>query len=126
MTTPHLLGPDFVGFQVADLDAAARFYEDVLGLPVERRTAEAVVFATPTPFALRLPLGLLDGPLGRGVAVWFAADDVAAMHRRLSETPGVVLRGAPTPGPFGLHFAAQDPFGHALVIHEAAPEERAA
>ena len=120
MATPHLTGPDFLGFQVIDPDAAAAFYEGTLGLTVQTRTPEAVIFATPVPFALRLPLGDLAGGLARGVAVWFGCDDVDAMHRRLSDVPDVQVASEPEPGPFGRHFAATDPFGHALVIHAGA------
>jgi catechol 2,3-dioxygenase-like lactoylglutathione lyase family enzyme len=48
-------GPDFLALQVADLDRAARFYTERLGLrPVPQSPPGAVLFATePIPFAER-------------------------------------------------------------------------
>jgi catechol 2,3-dioxygenase-like lactoylglutathione lyase family enzyme len=31
---PHLIGPDFIGIQAEDLDAARTFYTEVVGLKV--------------------------------------------------------------------------------------------
>ena len=55
---PTVTGPDFLALQVADLERAAAFYEERLGL---RRAPQsppgAVVFATtPVAFAVREPL----------------------------------------------------------------------
>ena len=77
-------GPDFVSLQVRDLERAARFYQDGLGLSrAPQAPPGAVVFATtPIPFAVREPLPGTDldagpGP-GTGVGLWFRCDGVQA------------------------------------------------
>lgn len=120
-------GPDFIGLQVRDLERAARFYEDELGL---RRTPQsapgAVVFTTaPVPFAVRLPLPGLDldsaAPRpGAGVVLWFEADDAQAVHDRLAGH-GVPIVVAPADGPFGRAFTFTDPDGYAVTVHDRTP-----
>lgn len=49
----HLIGPDFIGIQVEDLEAARSFYGEVLGLALAPRSPPgAIVFdSKPVPFA---------------------------------------------------------------------------
>ncbi|AEN13472.1 MULTISPECIES: VOC family protein [unclassified Streptomyces] len=119
-TTVH--GPDFIALQVRDVEAAARFYEEHLGL---RRAPAAppgaVVFDTrPIPFAVRglLPGVDLDGVAqpGLGVALWFAADDAQGLHDRLAAA-GVPVVRAPEDGPFGRTFTFTGPEGYAVTVH---------
>ncbi|MCK2215661.1 VOC family protein [Actinomadura sp. ATCC 31491] len=121
MTTATVTGPDFVALQVRDLDAAAAFFEEHLGLtraPVS--PPHAVVFATrPIPFAVREPLPGTDLDAGRpglGVALWLAADDAQALHDRLAAA-GVRILAAPQDGPFGRTFTFTGPEGYALTVH---------
>ncbi len=115
----RLLGPDFIGLQADDLDAAEAFYGGRLGLPIMRRTPEAVVFdAAPAAFAVRKPLGPLAEVRGSGVGLWFACDDPQGLHNQLVEG-GVPILLAPAPGPFGVAFTFRDPFGYTVVAHEA-------
>ena len=115
----RLLGPDFIGLQADDLDAAEAFYGGRLGLGVVRRTPEAVVFdAKPAAFAVRKPLGPLAEQRGSGVGLWFACDDPQGLHDQLVGA-GVPILAAPAPGPFGVAFTFRDPFGYAVVAHEA-------
>jgi len=120
---PHLIGPDFIGIQAEDIEAARTFYSEIVGLKVAANSPPgAVVFDTkPIPFAVRTPLadwGNTD-ELGRGVAIWFGCDDADALHDHLVEqgTP-VVL--APKDGPFGRYFAFRDPFGYTITPHTVA------
>lgn len=119
---PHLIGPDFIGIQTEDLQAAQTFYTDIVGLRLAPHSQPgAVVFDTqPVPFAVRRPLAPLPegAALGLGVALWFACDDADQLHARLVEhgTPTVF---APKDGPFGRYFAFQDPFGYTLTPHTA-------
>jgi predicted enzyme related to lactoylglutathione lyase len=118
------IGPDFLSLQVRDLDAAAAFYEQRLGL---RRAPAAppgaVVFASrPIPFAVREPLPGTDldaGPLGLGVAIWLKVDDAQALHDDLA-AHGATILTAPFDGPFGRTFAVADPDGYAITLHDAA------
>ncbi|GAA4499254.1 VOC family protein [Gluconacetobacter tumulicola] len=117
---PHLIGPDFIGIQVADIDAARAFYTDVVGLqPAPRSPPGAVVFDTrPIPFAVRtsvIDLGTTD-KLGWGIAIWFGCDDADALYKHLVGQ-GVTIEFAPKDGPFGRYFAFRDPFGYTITAH---------
>jgi predicted enzyme related to lactoylglutathione lyase len=115
-------GVDFVALQVRDLEAAASFYEQRLGL--KRAPAgppHAVVFDTaPIPFAVREPLPgvrLPERP-GAGVALWLKADDAQRLHDELAGA-GVPIMSAPVDGPFGRTFSFADPEGYVVTVHDA-------
>lgn len=120
---PHLIGPDFIGIQAEDLEAARKFYTEVVGLKVAANSPPgAVVFDTqPVPFAVRTPLVDLGDKhkLGWGVAIWFGCDDADALHDHLVEQ-GTLIVFAPKDGPFGRYFAFQDPFGYTITPHTVA------
>lgn len=120
---PHLIGPDFIGIQVEDLDAARTFYTEVVGLKLAPHAPPgAVVFDTqPIPFAVRTPvIDISDKDrLGWGVALWFGCDDADALHDHLVQH-GATIAFAPKDGPFGRYFAFQDPFGYAITAHTVA------
>ena len=120
---PHLIGPDFIGIQAEDLDAARTFYTEVVGLKVAADSPPgAVVFETkPVPFAVRTPLVDLKETdrLGWGVAIWFGCDDAEALHDHLVEH-GAPIVFAPKDGPFGRYFAFRDPFGYTITPHTVA------
>ncbi|WP_045000083.1 MULTISPECIES: VOC family protein [unclassified Bradyrhizobium] len=120
---PHLIGPDFIGIQTEDLDAARTFYTEVVGLKVAAGSPPgAVVFETkPVPFAVRKPLVDLKETdrLGLGVAIWFGCDDADALHDHLVEH-GTPIVFAPKDGPFGRYFAFRDPFGYTITPHTVA------
>lgn len=118
---PTVTGPDFLALQVTDLERAATFYEERLGLrraPVA--PPGAVVFATaPIPFAVREPApgtDLTAGPLGLGVALWLASDDAQGIHDDLV-AHDVPIVTEPFDGPFGRTFAFADPDGYVVTIH---------
>ena len=118
------VGPDFISLQVRDLDTAAAFYEERLGL--RRAPASppgAVVFASePIPLAVRetLPDTDLDGGQpGLGVALGLGVDDAHALHDQLAGR-GVTIVTDPFDGPFGRTFALRDPDGYVVTIHDGA------
>ncbi|WP_029350117.1 VOC family protein [Bosea sp. 117] len=119
---PRLIGPDFIGIQTDDLQAARAFYGDRLGLAVLQEGPEAIVFdSKPAPFAVRKPLVDLDaaqGRLGWGVALWFGCDDADALHGEL-KAAGIAIAFPPKDGPFGRYFAFRDPFGYTITAHTA-------
>lgn len=122
---PHLIGPDFIGIQTDDIDAARVFYTEVVGLKVAPFSPPgAVVFDTqPIPFAVRKPmvdLGQVER-LGWGVALWFGCDDADALHDHLV-AHGTPIEFAPKDGPFGRYFAFRDPFGYTITAHTVAGE----
>ncbi|MEU4212927.1 VOC family protein [Streptomyces sp. NPDC026206] len=121
--TVTVSGPDFIALQVRDVEAAAAFYEERLGL--RRAPASppgAVVFATePVPFAVREPLpgvdlGTVERP-GIGVALWFRTTDAQALHDGL-HAAGIPIVKAPEDGPFGRMFTFVGPEGYAITAHE--------
>lgn len=106
-----------------DLERAAGFYEERLGL---RRAPfsppHAVVFATtPVPFAVRETQPDVDlgagGRAGLGVALWLHSIDAQTLHDEL-EAAGVLILTPPFDGPFGRTFAFADPDGYAVTIHD--------
>ena len=121
---PHLIGPDFIGIQVKDLDAAKTFYSEIVGLKSAAHSPPgAVVFDTrPIPFAVRTPVIDLEqaGELGCGIALWFGCDDADALHDHLVEQ-GTPIAFAPKDGPFGRYFAFIDPFGYTITPHTVSP-----
>ena len=116
------VGPDFISLQVRDLDTAAAFYEQRLGL--RRAPASppgAVVFASqPIPFAVRElvpPTDLDVGQPGLGIAVWVKVDAAQALHDQLAEH-GVTVVTTPFDGPFGRTFVVSDPDGYVITLHD--------
>lgn len=120
----RLIGPDFIGIQTKDLDAALTFYRDVVGLtPSAEGPPGAIVFEThPIPFAVRTPNEDFDETvkLGTGVAIWFGCDDADELHAHLSERD-VQIVFPPKDGPFGRYFAFVDPFGYTITAHNVSP-----
>ncbi|MEU5696280.1 VOC family protein [Actinosynnema sp. NPDC020468] len=116
-------GPDFISLQARDLDASRAFYEQYLGLV--RSPAgppHAVVFDTrPIAFALRevVPGTDLSGVAqpGVGVALWFHATGVQAIHDALVADGRVIVSG-PVDGPFGRTFTFVDPDGYWVTLHD--------
>lgn len=115
-------GPDFVALQVRDMDAAATFFEQQLGM---RRAAvsppHAVVFDTkPIPFAVRelLPGVDLAEPArpGLGVVLWFRTSDAHSLHDRLA-AGGVKILTPMADSPFGPVFSFEGPEGYTLTAH---------
>jgi len=116
-------GPDFIALQVREVDRAAAFYEDRLGLSrVPASPPGAIVFATtPIPFAVRDPLPgvnleAADRP-GLGVALWLHTTDAQALHDTLVSA-GVPIVTPPFDGPFGRTFTFTDLDGYAVTIHD--------
>lgn len=116
----HLIGPDFISIQTADLDAARVFYSDVVGLKLASHSPPgAVVFDTgPVSFAVRTPIAEWRNTdtLGEGVALWFGCNDADALHGQLVER-GTQIVFPPKDGPFGRYFAFRDPFGYTITAH---------
>ena len=118
------VGPDFISLQVRDIDAAAAFYEERVGLRrAPASPPHAVVFATePIAFAVResVPDTDLDaGQPGLGIAIWVKVDVAQALHDQLA-AQGVAIVTAPFDGPFGRTFAVSDLDGYVITIHDGA------
>ena len=121
----HVSGHDFIALQVRDLERAAAFYEQEIGLKrtsTPERVTGVVVFETSTiPFGLREPLPGTDleaGPLGLRVSLSLHVDDAQALHAHL-KSRGVPILTDPFQTPIGLTFVFQDPDGYTIAIHGA-------
>lgn len=119
-----VIGPDFLGLQVRDLDRAAEFYESRLGLRrLPGNPPGAVVFDTePIRFAVREPLPGVDLDAatprpGLGVVLWLASDDAQGLHDQLAGE-GVPIAVPPFDGPFGRTFSFADPDGYVVTVHQ--------
>lgn len=115
-------GPDFIALQVKDVPAAARFFEERLGL---RRTPAsppgAVVFTTsPIAFAVREPLPGVDlddaARPGLGVALWLRTSDASALREQLVQA-GTQDVSPLQDSPFGPMFSFTGPEGYRLTAH---------
>ncbi len=118
-------GPDFISFQVRDLEASRAFYEHYLGLITSPAgPPHAVVFeTTPIAFALRdivpgTDLASVAHP-GLGTAVWLHATEVQAIHDTLVRD-GHTIVSAPIDGPFGRTFTFADLDGYHVTLHDRA------
>jgi catechol 2,3-dioxygenase-like lactoylglutathione lyase family enzyme len=121
---PHLIGPDFIGIQAEDLEAARIFYTEVVGLKaVTNSPPGAIVFDTkPVPFAVRTPLVDLGNTdkLGWGIAIWFGCDDADALHDHLIEH-GTPIVFAPKDGAVWPLLRVSRP----VWLHDYTPHGRA-
>jgi predicted enzyme related to lactoylglutathione lyase len=116
-------GPDFIALQVRDLEAAATFYEQVVGLArAPFSPPHAVVFDTEPTFAVREPAPGVDldsGPVGLGVSLWLHDPQAVELHAKVFAAGGVIVQ-APFEGPFGMTFVFQDLEGYAVTVHDRA------
>lgn len=124
-TNTTTTGPDFVSFQVRDLETSATFYADTVGLHrVEAPNPAAAVFTTGrdgTSFAVRRPFPGIDldaasPALGYGIGVWFHSPDPSATHRRVEDSGAKIVQ-EPFDGPFGTQFSFLDPDGYTVTVH---------
>jgi predicted enzyme related to lactoylglutathione lyase len=116
-------GPDFIALQVRDLEKAASFYEDVVGLTrAPFSPPHAVVFDTQPTFAVRDPspgVDLESGQVGLGVALWLHDPEAVALHATVAAAGAAIVQ-APFEGPFGMTFVFQDLDGYAVTVHDRA------
>jgi len=114
-------GPDFIALQVRDLDKAAAFYEETVGLTrASFSPPHAVVFDTQPAFAVRDPAPGVDldsGPLGLGVALWMHDPEATALHDTLAAAGAVIVQPL-FDGPFGATFVFQDLDGYHVTVHD--------
>lgn len=118
------IGLDVGALQVRDLDRAAAFYEERLGLTRAPRSPEGAVVlaAEPFPDPVREPLPGVNleaaAPgVGVGVALWFHTEDVDRLHESLRRA-AVPIVAPPAAGPFGLTFSFRDPDGYVVTVHD--------
>ena len=113
-------GTDFVRLPVSDLDTAARFYREVLGLTELMLNHE---YQWAEFDAGNVTLGLHGGqpppPPGGGARIALAVDDVKAAHAELVDA-GVRLGGPPQDWGVCQSLEVFDPDGNAILLHHRA------
>ncbi len=122
MSAASLGGPDFLAFIVEDVEEAARFWIDVVGLkPAPHSPPGAKVFETHSiPFAIRAPYPGETPGNANGVSIWFSlAGDVDDYREVLSQRGADA--GEVKDGPFGRMFTLHAPGGFSLTVHAARP-----
>ena len=116
-----ITGPDFIALQVRNLEKAAAFYEEVVGLKrAPFSPPHAVVFDTRPTFAVRDPAPGVDldaGPLGLGVALWLHDPQAATLHDTIAAAGATIVQ-APFDGPFGTTFVFSDLDGYLVTVHD--------
>ncbi len=115
---PRATGLGHLLLQVSDLDAAERFYLDLLGLTVRTRGD----FRDGRPLVVTHEgLGLTDGrPEGQGPLehLAFSARGIAELAERARENGVTVVRG-PEPSTYGLSLYLADPDGNVVEVFQA-------
>ena len=116
-----MTGPDFISLQVRDIERAAAFYEQQLGLTRIPGPPHAIVFGTtPAAFAVREALPGVDlAQPGTGIALWMLAPDATQIHERMRDA-GVPIITDPVDGPFGFTFTFADLDGYQVTLHDRA------
>lgn len=118
----HTKGPDFAALQVKDLEAAKRFYSEVVGLELSPQSPpDAFIFNTkPVSFAVRKPLVKLEDAniLGHGVSLWFGVENVEGLLEHLKINNVTIVRPL-SDSPFGKTFTFRDPDGYLITAQEA-------
>jgi len=115
---------DFASLQVRDLEVSKNFYTKKLGFEASGATNPAACIFKynkgETSFAIRTPIGNLDGKeLGVGVSLWFAVDgNIEDLQEELLEKK-VELLGPIQTTPFGKAITAKDPDGYSITFLQA-------
>ena len=114
---PVVKGIRHVLLETTDLDAAERFYVDLLGFKVKNRTP----FRDGRRFiGIEQGLGLTEGGTGEGGQVdhfAFEVQGVAQFERMVAEAGYRIVRPL-GPGPYGLTVYVADPDGNEIELYE--------
>lgn len=114
---PAVRGIRHVLLETTDLDAAERFYVDLLGFKVRNRTP----FRDGRRFiSTEEGLGLTEGGSGKGGQVdhiAFEVDGVAEWERVVADAGHRIVRPL-GPGPYGLTVYVADPDGNEIELYE--------
>jgi len=104
-----------------DLEAGARFYGDTLGLPLIEGHGWAKVHRISEGACIGLVSSRgagTEGPVGGGVLLSIAVDDVDAWYDRLRDEPRIEITSKPAmvPGIPVYSFFLRDPAGYRVEI----------
>jgi catechol 2,3-dioxygenase-like lactoylglutathione lyase family enzyme len=117
--TSLITGTDFITVATKDFDAAARFYGDVLGLPLSKRWGQMPAGEFETG---NLTIALMQSDAfglefrANNHPIELHVDDFEAAHAEL-ESRGVSFRGETLDSGVCYQAFFEDPDGNALAIH---------
>ncbi|HEU5117057.1 MAG TPA: VOC family protein [Isosphaeraceae bacterium] len=116
-TGASITGIHHVGLLVSDLDAALRFYRDLLGLPVRTDRPEFGIPGAWLELASEQQLHLFQGPppADSGQHLAFATDDLEAAVERLRAS-GIKVTTFPR-GAIPTQAVAHDPSGNRIELY---------
>jgi len=119
LTSPLMLAYSII--YVADLDAMARFYSEVLGLPIVEHSARFVAFGgAAAPLALEAGGPPVAGPRTKDqnpTLCQFAVADIVSTVASLAAR-GLAIEGEIRRGGFGALAFFRDPEGNRLALLE--------
>ena len=113
---------------VEDLNEAAQFYENVVGLKRSWAADDAVIFESNPGVVIETANDEArdEGLVGRFTGISFETEDAAALYRDL-QAGGIPLHGPPEEQPWGgIMLFADDPSGNIITFLELPPAQRAA
>ena len=112
---------DRILLRVPQLDAAVKYYRDVLGLSVVRQSSNIASFKLAEQDT---ELVLHDDPDLPADAVYYLVDDVRDLYRRRNELR-LKFAGPPVQVSKGFRATAKDPFGNVLLLLDRQTESSA-
>ena len=106
---------------VSDIDAATRFFVDVLGLEVDRAALSFVQFKAGNGATYAIASDEpMDSAASGAPELWWVVEDAEAAFGEMSRTAEVSM--APRQMPFGICFGIKDPAGQVHYLLEFARE----
>jgi hypothetical protein len=121
--TPWPAGtPCWVDYPAADIDAAKRFYGDVLGWTFTGGEAEFGGYLTcqANGYAAAGMMPRMDESMAAAWTTYFASDNADATVAAISDAGGTVVAPPMDVGPIGRMAVALDPQGNAFGVWQAA------
>ena len=113
-------GFGFVLEYVSDIDAARRFFVDVLGLEVDREHPTFIQFRSRDGASYAIATDDRMDPTATGPEVWWVVDDARAAFEQMSSAAEV--RMPLRTMPFGTCFGVADPSGQVHYLLEFAAQ----
>ena len=112
---------------VEDLNEAAQFYENVVGLKRSWTADDVVIFESNPGIVIETANDEArdEGLVGRFTGISFETDNAAALYQHL-QAGGIPLHGPPEEQPWGGIMFADDPSGNIITFLELPPAQRAA
>src|SRR3954471_3209825 len=112
---------DRILLRVPQLDGAVRYYRDVLGLPLARKSGNVASFHLAATHETELVLH--TDPDLPAEATYFLVDDVRELYRRRNELK-LKFTGPPQPVSRGFRATVKDPFDNVLLLLDRTAEQR--